>query len=308
MKRFLSQAHMHLPANLSRFSLFVLLGPLLVSLGQDTKPNAFQEQIILTVSVMDRQHQPVVFPDAVKFNVFEEGLPQSIISIGQTDTPICMGFVVDTSGSMRPKHDVVIAELMNLVKARGGRDSVFVVNFNDYPYLDQDLTNDLEKIESGLRRGTARGGTALYDAVAASADRLAKARACTRRILLVVTDGRDNESRHSLQQTVDSLRGPDTPTIYAFALPEDQRSRQALEALTAPTGGMVFFLRGVNELNKASQRLLQELERQYIIIYARSTPGAASYRRITVEIAEHDPKEVIVRTRAGISELNNNRQ
>lgn len=304
---------MLLLANLSRLGLFVLLGVPLISFSQDipSQSDRFQEQVILTVSVLNRQHQPVVFPDAVKFNVFEDGQPQSIISVSQTEAPICMGLVVDVSGSMHHKHDTVIAQLVNLVKARGGRDSVFVVNFNDQPYLDQDLTNDLEKVETGLRRGNPRGGTALYDAVTASADHLTKARACSRRVLVVVTDGKDNESRYNLQKTVDLLHNPLSPTIYAFALPEDkpwdQKARQALESLTSATGGTAFFLGGANELSKASQQMLQELERQYIIVYARSNPGAGAYRRITVEIAEHDPKEVFVRTRAGISDLSSNR-
>lgn len=305
---------MRLVANWSRFSLFVLMGVLFPSFGQESPPqdNVFQEQIILSVSVMNRQHQPVVFLDPVKFNVFEDGQPQSVISVSQTEAPICMGLVVDISGSMRHKHDMVIGQLVNLVKARGGRDSVFVVNFNDQPYLDQDLTTDLEKIEKGLSRGNPRGGTALYDAVTAAADHLAKAHACSRRVLLVVTDGKDNESRYNLQKTVELLQNPLSPTIYAFALPEDkpwdQKSRQALEALTSTTGGTAFFLGGVNELNKASQRLLEELQRQYIIVYTRNGAGAGRYRRITVEVGERNPKEVIVRTRAGIGELNSNRQ
>jgi Ca-activated chloride channel homolog len=262
-------------------------------------------QTILTVTVTDRQHHLLDGLETTNFKVYENDQLQPIQTVSHGDTPVCMGLVVDISGSMRPKHAAVVTALMEMLRARGGKDSVFVVNFNDQPYLDTDFTNDLEKVESGLNRGVPRGGTALYDALTASAIHLADARACRKRVLVAVTDGDDNSSRYNLQKTLDVLVYENGPVIYAISIPDRGvgsrmgQDRKALEALTGVTGGAPFFAGSLRDINRAVSRLLEELGKQYTIVYASTDSAGEKVRKIRVEAAAPG-QDLVIRAKAEI--------
>ena len=128
--------------------------------------------MLLHATVVDDKQHIVTNLDRSNFSVFEDGKPQTIISFRHEDIPVSMGIVIDNSGSMREKRAKVNQAALNLVRASNPQDEVFVVNFNDEYYLDQDFTNDLLKLKEALEKIDAKGGTALYDAVEASADQL----------------------------------------------------------------------------------------------------------------------------------------
>src|SRR6185503_19362001 len=100
-----------------------------------------------------------------------------------------IGILVDNSGSMRDKRAAVTEAALDLVKASNPDDQAFVVNFSDEAYLDQDFTASISKLRDGLTHIDSRGGTALYDAVVASADHLEKEAKKLKQVLLVITDG-----------------------------------------------------------------------------------------------------------------------
>lgn len=268
---------------------------------------AAQPAETLTVTVTDKKHNLVNDLKAGDFKVYDNDQPQQITSFGHPDVPACVGLLVDNSGSMRQQHSAVIAAMLNLVKAGNPEDRIFNVNFNDQPYLDQDFTKDINKIEEGLRRANPRGGTALYDAIIASADHLANASTCEKRILVVVSDGEDNESRKSLQQTISALQEAGGTVVYAIALPHDvmpghiRRGPHALEEIVTPTGGAIFSSENnLNDLNKAVQKLAEEIRSQYSLAYVLAEPsGKGTYHRIRVEIVAPEQKDVRVRVRSG---------
>ena len=140
------------------------------------------------------------------FAVSEDGHQQVITSFRHEDIPVAMGIVVDNSGSMREKRQKVNAAALNLVRASNPSDEVFIVNFNDEYYLDQDFTSSINKLKAGLEKIESRGGTALYDAVVASADHLKKDAKLEKKVIFVVTDGEDNESSETLEQAVRSCK------------------------------------------------------------------------------------------------------
>ncbi len=115
----------------------------------------------LTVTVTDKKHNLVNDLKADDFKVYDNDQPQQITAFNHSTVPACLGLLVDNSGSMRQHHSAVIAAMLELVKAGNPEDRIFVVNFNDQPYLDQDFTKDINKIEQGLRSANPRGGTAL---------------------------------------------------------------------------------------------------------------------------------------------------
>src|SRR5271169_3270950 len=176
------------------------------------------DEVLLHATVLDDKQHIVTNLDRNAFSVFEDGKPQSIISFHHEDIPVAMGIVIDNSGSMREKRTKVNQAALNLVRASNAQDEVFVVNFNDEYYLDQDFTNDLLKLKEALEKIDARGGTALYEALVASAEHLKHDARLERKVLFVVTDGEDNASRETLEQAVKQFQEENGPSVYAIGI------------------------------------------------------------------------------------------
>jgi Ca-activated chloride channel homolog len=213
--------------------------------SQDQTPASDAGKITLTVTVTGRDHHPVTGLKAEDFALFEDGQPRQIASLS-SDVPACIGLVVDRSGSMRHKNEPVDAALLDFVRAGNPQDRFFVVNFNNQPYLDVNLTSNVQQIEDALRRGDAHGPTALYDAVIASAEHLAKARDCPKRVMVAVSDGEDNASGQTLSQTIAAVHNCGGVVLYTIGLMRDnpaqaRRDQRALEALVSGTGGESFL-------------------------------------------------------------------
>ena len=124
----------------------------------------------LHVTVVDKDRKMVTNLDKDSFSVLENGKVQPIKSFRHEDIPVAMGIVIDNSGSMRDKREKVGKAALNLVKSSNPNDEVFVVNFNDDYYLDQDFTSDIKKLKEALDKIDTKGGTALYDAIMAAWD------------------------------------------------------------------------------------------------------------------------------------------
>src|ERR1035438_9985995 len=103
------------------------------------------EEVLLHATVVDDKQHIVTSLDKGDFNVFEDGRPQTITSFRHEDIPVAMGIIVDNSGSMREKRQKVNAAALNLVRSSNPNDEVFIVNFNDEYYLDQDFTSNINK-------------------------------------------------------------------------------------------------------------------------------------------------------------------
>ena len=136
------------------------------------------------------------------FQVYENGVVQPIKIFKREDVPISLGLIIDNSGSMREKRQAVESAALALVRDSNREDEVFVVNFNDEPYLDTDFTNDISKMEQGLTKIDSRGGTAMRDAIRVSIDHLKEKAKRDKKVILVVTDGNDNASSMSLEALV----------------------------------------------------------------------------------------------------------
>jgi Ca-activated chloride channel homolog len=261
-------------------------------------------EVTLSATVLDAKRHLVTNLDKTNFVVYEDGQPQNITSFIRRDIPVSIGIVVDNSGSMRTKRTAVSKAVLNLIQASNPQDEVFVVNFNDDPYLDQDFTNKLDLLHEALDRVDSRGGTALYDAVIASADHLAKGAKKEKKVLLVVTDGVDNESRESLENAIRSVQNDSGPTIYTIGIlgdePGTKRARRALQSLSDQTGGVAFFPKDLAEVDEISSEVARDIRNQYSITYKPTNPRSnGGYRRVRVEAHAPGYKDLQVRTRDG---------
>ncbi len=261
-------------------------------------------EVILPVIVTDTRRHIVTNLQQNNFQVYEDGQPQTIVRFSREDVPVSIGIVVDNSGSMRTKRAAVTKAVLNLIQASNPQDEVFVVNFNDDPYLDQDFTNKLSPLREALDRVDSRGGTALYDAVIASADHLAKGAKKEKKVLLVITDGVDNESRESLESAIRKVQDDQGPIIYTIGILGDEpgikRAKRALQSLSDQTGGVAFFPKDLVEVDEISQEVARDIRNQYSITYKPTNPRSnGGYRKVRVEARAQGYKDLQARTRDG---------
>ena len=262
------------------------------------------DEVLLHASVIDDKQHIVNTLDRNAFTVFEDGKPQNIISFHHEDIPVSMGILIDNSGSMREKRSKVNQAALNLVRASNPRDEVFIVNFNDEYYLDQDFTNDLLKMKEALDKIDARGGTALYDAVVASAEHLKRNARLEKKVLLIVTDGEDNASNETLEQAVKQLQEENGPSVYAIGILGDEehpkRAKRALEIMTQRTGGIAFFPKTLDEVDAISRTVANDIRSQYSIGFKPTNPrGNGGFRQIRVEARAKGHGKLMVRTKSG---------
>lgn len=264
------------------------------------------DEVLLPCTVVDEQGQLVTNLSQVNFRVWEDNAPQTIISFDHGDVPISLGILVDNSGSMRDKRQAVNEAALDLVRQSNPHDTEFVVNFNEKAYLDQGFTTNISFLERGLSHYDARGTTAIYDAVAASADELAHYSKWPTQVILIITDGEDDASRLTLAQTVRRVQQLNGPVVYSIGLlydspnkEEAQRARDELQSLSNSTGGIAYFPRSLDEVNDVAREVARVIRNRYTLGYTSTKPpNLGGYRHVHVE-ARLGKHELTVRTRTG---------
>lgn len=263
------------------------------------------EEVTLRAVVVDPQNHLISKLDRGAFSVFEDGKPQKMTSFRQENVPLALGLLIDNSGSMRPKRQTVNEAVLNLVRSSNPGDEVFVVNFGDAPYLDQDFTDDIPKLTAALNKVETRGTTALYDAIVASAAHVRQDPRVQKRVLLVVTDGKDNASQNSLEQTIQQLQqGGNGPVVYVIAFVDETKgasaSIRALQAISQNTGGAAYFPKDLGQVDAITKSIANDIRYQYVIGYKSSNPKVAhTYHSIEVQASDASRQPLRVRTRTG---------
>jgi Ca-activated chloride channel homolog len=260
------------------------------------------QEVVLHATVVDENRRLAAYLDRSAFSVFEDGQPQTITSFQREDVPVAIGIVIDNSSSMRDKREQVNQAVLNLIRASNPNDEIFVVNFSQNAYLDQDFTSDINLLERALRRASMQGSTALYDAIVASAVHLKSNTRLEKKLLLVITDGQDNMSRATLQEATQHLQERSGPTLYAIGLmgPGLHRGREALQKLSDATGGSAFFPQSLDQVSEITRALAHDIRRQYTIAYKPQNQNvSASYHPIVVEARATGYGRLTVRTRSG---------
>ncbi|MDP9269174.1 MAG: VWA domain-containing protein [Acidobacteriota bacterium] len=262
------------------------------------------QEVQLYATVYDQNRRMVTNLRSNDFAVFENNESQKITSFRLMDVPVSLGIIVDNSGSMRDKRSAVNTAALNLVRASNPKDEVFIVNFNDEYWLDQDFTANIGLMKEALDKVDSRGGTALYDAVMASADHLVKNGTKDKKALIVVTDGEDNASRESLERAVRALQDENGPVVYTIGILGDdreaKRAKRALTQLALETGGVYFFPKDATEVDEISRAVAHDIRNQYIIGYKPTRPQSqGGYRTVKVEARASGYGKLQVRTRSG---------
>jgi VWFA-related protein len=265
------------------------------------------DEVVLNATVLEGPHI-VQTLKSENFQVFEDGVKQNIISFQHTDLPVSIGLVVDNSGSMSRKRPAVNKSALDLIEASNPQDEAFVVNFSDEAFIDQEFTGDVSKLRDGLSHIESRGGTALYDAVVASADKLVADGKRPKQVLVIITDGEDNASTLSLEQTIRRVQQLSGPVIYTIGLlfgdemshAEVRHARRALEMLSTETGGIAFFPKSIEQIDQISAEVARDIRNQYTLGYRSTKPTTEpGFRRVQVNADAKGMGKLTVRTRTG---------
>ena len=266
-------------------------------------------EVRLNATVLDGNRSVLDLPEDA-FHVYEDGVPQTINYFRHEDLPVSLGILIDSSGSMYDKRNAVNQASLDLIKLSNPQDEAFLVDFSWEDFIDQDFTSDPAKLQQGLSYIKSSGGTAIYDALVASADYLSKNAKHPKQVLLIITDGEDNASSATLETAIRRIQDLDGPTIYCVGLlfgtdtdkGEARHARRVLEALAEQTGGVAYFPKNLKEVDGIAAEVAQDIRTQYTIAYRSTNPpgnGNGGYRQVHVDAKAKGYGKLQVRTRSG---------
>lgn len=206
----------------------------------------------------------------------DQKAPERVTSfMQQTNLPLRVGLVVDTSTSIRQRFDFekqsATQFLLQVLRSRA--DRAFVMGFDATPTLTQDWTNNLDALETGVNKLSSGGSTALYDAVysACRDKQLSQTRGQepVRRAIVVISDGNDNQSRVYIDEAIKMCQRAET-IIYAISTnwtPSRGRGDDSLKKLAEATGGRAFFPPSMEDMVTGFNSISEELRSQYLLTY-----------------------------------------
>ena len=272
-------------------------------------PKSIKVQVNLVnvlFTVVDKKKHLVLDLNQNDFRVLEGGVPQTITHFSrETGLPLRIGVLVDSSNSIRERlHFEQEAAIDFLDETlRPGTDEAFVVGFDVEPQLLQDYTDDVDKLGQAIRSIEAGGGTGLFDAIYYACKQkmlfLPPPVPYLRRVLIVVSDGMDNNSERSRDEALAMAQHGDV-TIFAISTNRSgitQRGDKILEYFASQTGGRAFFPFEASDLGANFQEIAKELRSEYSLAYISTNPAHdGTFRRITIKPAI---KGLSVRARAG---------
>ena len=254
------------------------------------------DMVLVPVMVTDMMNRPVTGLEQERFSLYQDGAQQEIKYFSTQDGPISIGLVLDLSGSMTEKFEVERAAVTEFFKNANAQDDYFVVTFSDHPTLVARDTESIDTIQQNLARQTPGGGTALFDATYLAMAQMRSAQ-YRRRALLVISDGGDNSSVHSLKQTKKLVRDSDV-WVYAigifdagpFKTLEEVFGRQWLSEITGATGGRTMAV-NLPRVAEAAATISREIRNQYVLGYdPTSTSHGRRPRKIKIRVKVATPE------------------
>ena len=249
--------------------------------------------MVIPVSVTDTSNRFVLNLEKDNFQLFENGIKQRISQFSAEDAPLSVGLLVDTSGSIGAKIEIVRRAVAEFVKTANREDEAFLIEFSDHAELASGFTSDMSAINAQMSSAQSQGLTALLDAVHLGLDEMKNAKN-PRKALLIISDGGDNNSRYTVQQIEGIVREADVQ-IYSMGVFEPSwlggltsagiSGPQLLAEISEQTGGRVFPARSSTALPSIARRIGMELRNEYVLAYAPSNADRdGKYRKVEVKL------------------------
>jgi Ca-activated chloride channel homolog len=253
--------------------------------------------VSLTVTVTDGDGKYVAGLDPGRFEVYEDGAKQDIQYFNRSNVPVALSLLLDTSASMEDRMTTAQEAAIGFARRLGPQDLAELVDFDSRVDVTQAFTSDQAALEAAIRKTTAGGSTALYNAVYIALKELKKIRARSesdvrRQAIVVMSDGEDTSSLVTYDQVLDLAKRSET-AIYTIGL----RSKDELQTkgfkeaefvlrdLAQQTGGRVFFPNRVEDLAGVYAQISEELASQYLVGYiSKNTKRDGAWRRVVVRV------------------------
>ncbi len=235
--------------------------------------------------------------------LLDEGKPPLRVEAFESETglPLRVGLLIDASNSIRDRfhfeQDAAVEFLHQVVRPQ--TDRAFVIGFDSLSDLTQDYTDNTDALAHGVQVLRPGGGTALHDAVLQASEKLATApiRGPARRAIILLSDGDDNQSRHTREEAIEAALRAEV-IIYVISTNitgTDKKGDKVLMRYAEATGGRVFFPLRIEEVSNAFSEIQDELRSQYVIAYKpQDFVQDGRYRAISIT----DPNRSNVRIRA----------
>lgn len=253
--------------------------------------------VLVPVSVTDGMNHPITGLTKENFSVFEDERQQSIQYFSEEDAPASIGILLDVSGTMSTKIAAAREALAEFFKASHPDDDYFVITFADRPELVVDYTQSSANIQGKLVTVKPYGYTALLDAVELGLRKLQNARH-QRRVLLIISDGGDNSSRHKLRDMKNEVAESGVE-VYAMGMFDDglpvlkaldeQFGKHLLTQITEASGGQMIPVHNLADLPEIATAISVQMRNEYLLGYhPPSTSRDGSRHQIKVRVARLD--------------------
>jgi Ca-activated chloride channel family protein len=248
---------------------------------------------LLNVTVTDPYNRLVTGLDPDNFRIFEDNIEQEVATFSAEDVPISIGVIFDFSGSMSNKVGKAREAALQFFKTANPQDEFFLVSFNERAELASAFTNSVEDLQSRMMLTSAKGRTALLDAIYLGLSQMRSAHNA-KRALLILSDGGDNHSRYNESDIKRLVKEADTQ-LYAIGIydplgsrnrsPEELAGPSLLSEVTEMTGGRVFAVEKLEELPDIASKIGMELRNQYVLGYRPSNKAHdARWRKVKIKL------------------------
>jgi Ca-activated chloride channel homolog len=268
------------------------------------------EMVQLDVKVTDESGHTVPGLTKDDFVVYEDKVSQNIESVSGDEAPVSMGLVIDTSSSMRPKLYTVAEATRGLIRQMRQDDEAFLVQFKTEAELVKEFTSDRRALEDALRNLYPSGGTALLDAIIATADHAYEKGHRRRKALVVITDGLEKNSSVKEKEVMEAMKADEVQVYLIGFIDKDEtfklfgsparKAKNLLTRLAEDSGGRAFFPTDVKETPAIAAQIDKDLRAQYVIsYYPNNEKRDGSFRTVRVALSPGDNRKLILRTRQG---------
>jgi Ca-activated chloride channel homolog len=266
--------------------------------GQDQPAASFKATtnlVVIPVSVTDSNNRFVIQLQKEDFQIFEDGVEQTIVHFSGEDAPLSIGLAFDESGSMDLKMRRSRDAAVQFLKTLTGDDEAFLVEFNENAKVSVPFTSKPQEIETTLTNSQPGGLTAMLDAVDVSLKEMKKARN-PRKAIIVVSDGGDNSSHYTAEQIESLVREADVeiyamgvfePTFSIGLSSEEISGPKLLSEISQQTGGRAFAATLSGDLPAVASRIAIELRNQYVLAYyPKNQVRDGKYHKVEVKVAQ----------------------
>lgn len=243
--------------------------------------------VLVPATVNDQYNRPITGLEKENFKVFEDKVEQVITSFASEDEPIALGFIFDTSGSMRGLLPQGRAAASELLKLANPEDEFFLVEFDTQPHLVIPLSSDTRQIGLEVMMTKNGAATALVDALFMGIHEIHKSKK-TKKALVLISDGGENNSRYTPTEVMKVVKESDV-LIYTVAIGagHDADSEAGLRWMTgvSETSGAHMFYANPADLPDIAEKIGLELRNRYVIGYTpRDQKRDGRYHRIEVKV------------------------